>query len=115
MLAEMTIGEGQAWVLIIGAIATPALTAIGLWVAYLNNKATVTQRNRVENEVKIVKHYTNAALGESLRVAMISAHLLASQQPTVEYKKLAREAEEKYLRHEKQMTAGAVEEAKQQQ
>jgi hypothetical protein len=113
MIALMSMEDGQVWVLIIGAITTPILTAIGLVIAHLNNKATVQQRNRVENEVKIVKHNTNAALGESFRVAMISAHLLAAQQPTDEYKKLAKEAEDKYLHHEKQMTAGAVEEAKQ--
>lgn len=108
MVAAMTLGEGQAWVLIIGAITAPMLTFIGLVINYLQNRATVVQRNRVEHEVKIVRANTNAALGESLRVAMISAHLLANQSKKAEHVKLAAEAEAKYTNHQRQMAEAAA-------
>src|SRR5688500_18636518 len=92
--------DGQVWVLIISTVFGGIVSVLTLVFQQVNNKKTVEQRDRVEKEVKIVRINTNAALGESLRVAMISAHLLASQQPTPEYKKLAKEAEEKYLRHQ---------------
>lgn len=111
MIAEMTIGEGHVWVLIIGAIATPVLALAGLVIAYLNNRATVVQRNRVEHEVKIVRTNTNAALGEQFRVAMIAAHLLANNTKLPEHIALAAEAESKYTNHQRQMAESAEVEA----
>lgn len=111
MLAEMTIGEGHVWVLIIGAIATPVLAIAGLVITYLNNRATVVQRDRVEHEVKIIKTNTNSSLGEELRTGMISSHLLANQTKLPEHVKLAAEAEAKYTNHQRQMADSAKVEA----
>lgn len=107
MIVLAAIGDGQAMVLVIGAISAPLLALAGMILQHLNNRVANAQRTRVEKELQIVKHHTNARLGESLRVAMLSAHLVASQDPTPENKRLALEAEEQYLTHKTQMADSA--------
>lgn len=105
----VAMSDGQEAVLIIGAIATPVITLAGMVISFLRDRAATLQRNRLEQDVKIVRANTNSNLGESLRIAMISAHLLASQKspPVPEHLKLAEEAARKYAAHMKQMEDAA--------
>lgn len=108
----MAMSEGQAWVLIITSIFAGITGLLTIIFQQLNRSKDIIQRDRVEakvdqtrNEVRVVKKNTDGTLGESLRIGMISAHLLASQKtpPVPEHAKLAEEAAAKYAEHQRQM------------
>lgn len=99
----LTLDAAKGWVLIIGALLGPIVAMYGLYVEQTNYAHTVVQRNRVEQEVEIIKKQTNHALGEQKRIAWISANLLATQTKTPEHVAAAIEAERIYLEHVEQM------------
>lgn len=99
----MTMGDGQAWVLIISTVFAGVISVLTLIFQQKNNANTVVQRERVEKEVGIIKKQTNHTLGEAKYSKMISAQLLANNTKLPDDVKLAAAAKADYLNHQRQM------------
>lgn len=95
VIAQLTMESAKAWVLVIGAVTSP-LVIITMGIIQLR------QGKRMEHKVDRTVANTNHALGESLRIGMISAQLLARDGNPL-HVQMAQRAELDYQNHQRQM------------